>query len=191
MTKIFDVKKSVITALFISLCVVLPLSFHMVQISGSVFCPMHIPVLLCGLICGWKFGMICGLTGPLLSFLLTGMPSAASLLSMTVELATYGLVAGLMMAVIHTKRTYADLYVALIIAMFAGRIAAGVMRALTFSFFSAAAAEVFSVSVWTTSYFITSFPGIVIHLIIIPTIVFALIKARLIANRYPESERRA
>ena len=186
MAKKFDIKKSIITALFISLCVVLPMAFHLIQISGSIFCPMHIPVLLCGLICGWKLGLICGLTGPLLSCLLTGMPSVTTLPAMTVELSVYGLITGLMMTLVHTKRIYTDLYASLITAMLAGRIAAGIIRALTFMFFTYVAADTFSISVWTTSYFITSFPGIVTHLIIIPSIVFALTKARLIPTRYPK-----
>ena len=36
---------------------------------------MHIPVLLCGLLVGWPYGLLCGLAGPLLSSLLTGMPA--------------------------------------------------------------------------------------------------------------------
>ena len=66
------VKKSIITAVCLALCVVLPQAFHAVPNAGSVYLPMHIPVLLCGLICGWQYGLLCGLAGPALSTLFTG-----------------------------------------------------------------------------------------------------------------------
>ena len=68
-------KNLVLTAFCIALCIVLPMAFHAIG-AGATFLPMHIPVLLCGLLCGWPFGAACGLIGPLLSSLLTGMPPA-------------------------------------------------------------------------------------------------------------------
>ncbi len=65
------VKKSIITAVCLALCVVLPQAFHAVPNAGSVYLPMHLPILLCGLICGWPFGLLCGLAGPALSTLFT------------------------------------------------------------------------------------------------------------------------
>ena len=65
-------KNLVITAFCIALCIVLPMAFHAIG-AGATFLPMHIPVLLCGLLCGWPFGAACGLIGPLLSSLLTGI----------------------------------------------------------------------------------------------------------------------
>jgi len=174
-----SVKRSMLTAVCIGLCVVLPMAFHSIPNAGSIFLPMHIPVLLCGLICGWSFGLLCGLAGPLLSSLLTGMPPMAYLPSMLVELAAYGLVCGLMINLVHTKKLYADLYISLVVALIAGRIVAGVARALIF------AAGRYSMAAWITSYFVTSWPGLVIQLIFIPAIVVALMKARLIPERYP------
>lgn len=52
MKKITAVKKSIITAVCIALSVVLPQAFHAIPNAGAVYSPMHIPVLLCGLICG-------------------------------------------------------------------------------------------------------------------------------------------
>jgi LytS/YehU family sensor histidine kinase len=155
------------------------MAFHSIPNAGSILLPMHIPVLLCGLICGWSFGLLCGLAGPLLSSLLTGMPPMAYLPSMLVELAAYGLVCGLMINLVHTKKLYADLYISLVVALIAGRIVAGVARALIF------AAGRYSMAAWITSYFVTSWPGLVIQLIFIPAIVVALMKARLIPERYP------
>lgn len=174
-----EVKKAIITAVCMALCVVLPLAFHAVPNAGSIYLPMHIPVLLCGLICGWGYGLACGVVGPLLSSLFTGMPPAAVLPAMVIELAVYGVIAGLGMLLIRTKKVTADLYISLVLAMLTGRIVAGATRALIF-----AVGET-TMATWATSYFITSLPGIVIQLILIPAIVIALERARLIPRRYP------
>ncbi len=174
------VKRSMITAVCVALTVVLPMAFHAVPNAGSVILPMHIPVLLCGLICGWPFGLACGLIGPLLSNLFTGMPPMAALTAMLVELAVYGLMAGLLMSCVRTRKVYADLYFSLLVAMLAGRIVAGMARALIF------AAGSYSMAAWTTSYFVTSLPGIAIQIVLLPSIVFALERARLIPARYPK-----
>ena len=79
-------KKLVFCAICVALCVVLPMAFHALG-SGTVFLPVHVPVLLCGLVCTWPYGVVCGLLGPLLSSVLTGMPAAAVLPSMMAELA--------------------------------------------------------------------------------------------------------
>ena len=78
MKKMSPVKKSIITAVCIALCVVLPQAFHAIPNAGSIYCPMHIPVLLRGLICGWQYGLLCGIAGPLMSALITGMPPPRS-----------------------------------------------------------------------------------------------------------------
>lgn len=59
-----SVKNMTLTAVCIALCVVLPIAFHSIPDAGSVFLPMHIPVLICGMICGWPYGFICGVMGP-------------------------------------------------------------------------------------------------------------------------------
>ena len=46
-----SVKRACICALCTALCYVLPLAFHALGM-GSTLLPMHLPVLLCGLICG-------------------------------------------------------------------------------------------------------------------------------------------
>ena len=63
MNNLSPVRRMVSAALCVALCVVLPIAFHAVPNAGSVFLPMHIPVLLCGLVCGWHYGFLCGLLG--------------------------------------------------------------------------------------------------------------------------------
>ena len=106
MKKMSYVKKAILTAVCIARCVVLPLAFHAIPNAGSILSPMHIPVFLCGLVCGWPFGLLCGLAGPFLASLITQMPPLAYLPGMLVELAVYGLVAGLLMRVVRTKNLY-------------------------------------------------------------------------------------
>ena len=182
MQKMSNVKKSIITAVCIALCYVIPLMFHGIQNAGSIFCPMHIPVFICGLICGWQYGLLCGIAGPALSSALSGMPPVAILPSMMAELAVYGTAAGLMMKLVRTKSTYADLYISLIVAIVCGRVLAGLAKALIFARGS------YSMSAWIAGSVVTSWPGTVIQLVYIPTIVFALMKSHLIPERYPKIE---
>ena len=178
MRKMSYVKKSIVTAICIALCTVLPMAFHAIPGAGGIFLPMHIPVLLCGLIAGWPFGLLTGIAGPLISSLFTGMPPAPVLPGMLVELGAYGLITGLMMQLLNTRKIYLDLYISLITAMLIGRVIAGITRALIF------ASGAYSMAAWTTSFFIRSLPGMVIQIILIPSIVFALEAARLIPKKY-------
>jgi len=177
MRQMNSVKRMTLTAVCVALCVVLPIAFHSIPNAGSVFLPMHIPVLICGLICGWPYGLLCGLLGPLVSSVLTGMPPAAVLPAMMVECGTYGMVSGLVLKAVRTKSTYADLYIALVIAMLAGRVVSGIAKALIFS-------PGMALSAWVTASFVTAIPGIVIQLVFLPTVVFTLMKAKLIPLRY-------
>lgn len=175
------IKKLTVTALCTALCVVLPIAFHLIPNGGSLFSPMHIPVLLCGLSCGPLWGLACGLVGPALSSFITGMPGAAYLPPMLVELAAYGLVCGLGMHLVRTGRLYADLYISLVAAMLIGRVMAGLAKGFIF------AKGAFTIGMWATSYFVGSVPGIIAHLIIVPALVIALMKAKLIEQRYTKS----
>jgi len=173
------VKKLVLTAVCAALCLVLPMAFHAIPNAGSVMLPMHIPVLLCGILCGWPYGFVCGLIGPFLSSILTGMPPAAMLPGMMVECAVYGCVTGLMLKFIRTGHFTADLYISMITAMILGRTVAGLAKSLIFSPGTAPFA-------WVTTSLVTGIPGICLQLVLIPLVVFALVRARLIPNRYPK-----
>ena len=173
-----NIKKSIITAVCLALCVILPMAFHSIPNAGSIFLPMHIPVLLCGLICGWPFGLLCGIGGPLLSSLITQMPPMAYLPQMMIELAIYGLFSGILMSIVRTKKIYVDLYITLISTMLVGRIISGLCRALIF------APGSYSIALWMGGYFATGLPGIIIQLALIPSIIFALEQARLIPRKY-------
>lgn len=175
------IKTLVLAALFLALAYVLPFFTGNIPQIGSMLLPMHIPVLLCGLVCGWPYGLVTGLLGPLLSSIITGMPPAAMLPSMMVECGVYGLVTGLMMRFIRTKNGLADLYISIVLAMILGRTVAGLAKAIIFTPGTAPFA-------WVTTSLVAGIPGIVIQLILMPLVILALTRARLIPTRYPKGE---
>ena len=177
------IKKLVFTAVCCALSIVLPMAFHAVPNGGNIFLPLHIPVLLCGLICSFPYGLICGLIGPLLSCVCSGMPPAAVLPSMMVECAAYGLIAGMMMRLLRTKSTVADLYISMIVAMLMGRVLAGLGKALVFTPGTAVIA-------WVVSSLVTGIPGILIQLLVMPAVILALTRAHLIPRRYSKEDER-
>lgn len=180
--KMSSVKCISICAMCIALCYVLPIAFHAIGL-GSALSPMHIPVLLCGLLCGGWYGLICGILGPIVSSLLSGMPPVLMLFRMVPELCVYGLACGLSMRYIRMGNLAGDVYISMAIAMVAGRIVGGIATAI----FYVVTSGVYSVVLWATSYFVESLPGIVAHLIFVPVLVFTLERARLIPARYQKA----
>ena len=172
-------KRITLCAVCIALCYALPIAFHSVGL-GSALSPMHIPVLLCGLICGSGSGLICGIVGPCLSSLLSGMPPMTMLIRMLPELCAYGLVGGLAMKLIRTGSSVADVYISQIIAMICGRVVGGIATAIFFTVTSG----VYSLPLWFASYFVEALPGIAAHLVIVPVLVLSLQKAKLAPRRY-------
>ena len=158
-------KKLVSCALCIALGVLLPMAFHMIPNAGSVFLPMHIPVLICGLFCGAPYGLACGIITPFLSSMTTGMPPAIILPQMVIELGVYGLVTGLCEKHIILKNEISKLYISLIIAMLAGRIMNGFVNTCILS------TQGYTLSVFMTASFITCLPGIILQLIVVPVLV--------------------
>jgi hypothetical protein len=142
--------------------------------------PIHIPVLLCGLISGPGYGVICGLLGPILASVITGMPGPAMLISMVPELMTYGLTAGMVMGWLRTGKLAVDLYAALTMAMVLGRVVGGVAKMLDYT----GGSQSFTLAFWFSSYFVATLPGIVCHLILIPLLYLTLMKAKQIPVRY-------
>lgn len=183
MKKMTSVKRITVCAVCIALCCILPLAFHAFNL-GVAFSPMHIPVLLCGLLCGATYGAFCGLLGPLLSSLVSGMPGAMGLVTMIPELVTYGLCAGLLMKLVHTKSIWADTYIALAGAMLVGRIVGGIASYVFYTFFVPGGS--FTIAAWSTSYFVAAVPGIICHLVVVPLLTFTLTKAGLVPARYPK-----
>lgn len=168
-------KDIVLTAFMIAVGLVLPPIGRALQ-AGIWLSPMHIPAFLAGITVGPLSGLITGLLLPFLNNILFGMPQGATLIAMTIELPVYGVVSGLLMKAFKNqlKNDTIRLYVSLLVAMILGRIAGGLVHALVFDVGN------YSLRVWASSYFIATAPGIVVHLIVVPTIYFSLKKAHLI-----------
>ena len=116
-----------LSAVCLALCMVLPFLTGQIPQIGNALSPMHIPVLMCGLICGWQYGLAVGFAAPLLRFLLFGMPPIMPTgLAMMFELAAYGAFSGLLLQFLP-KKLYC-LYASLIGAMLGGRIVWGIAR---------------------------------------------------------------
>lgn len=82
---------------------------------GEAFLPMHLPIILVGLLAGPYAGAVAGLLSPLVSFSLSGMPGAAMLPFMMIELCVYGLVSGIL------RNVNIPTIVKVLTAQFAGR----------------------------------------------------------------------
>ncbi len=171
-----SVKKLVFAALCLALCIVLPFLTGQIPQIGSMLSPMHIPVLLCGFICGWPYALVVGLAAPLLRHVMFGMPPIMTALVMTFELAAYGAFAGIFYKLLPKKTGY--LYVALILAMLAGRVVYGVASLIILGVSGTA----FTFQAFLAGAFITAWPGIICHIVLIPLVVIALQKANLMPN---------
>ncbi len=166
------------SAIFLALAMVLPLVTGQIHQIGNALCPMHIPVLLCGFICGWQYGAIVGFVSPFLRFVLFGMPTVFPKgIGMAFELCAYGIIAGLVFMLLQKKRpSFANVYITLITAMLGGRIVWGMTR-----FILAKAVGIdFTLAYFFAEAFTNALPGIVLHILLIPIIVIALQKAKLI-----------
>ncbi|MBR3227757.1 MAG: ECF transporter S component [Erysipelotrichaceae bacterium] len=157
-------KKLVFTALCIAIGIVLPQVLHTVHNAGTIFLPMHLPVLFCGLCCGPLYGAICGGLCCTFSHFLTGMPPAPVFPGMLCELIVYGLVSGIMSNVLK-NRNIGAIYIELLVAMVAGRIVSGILNALIFR------AGAYSMQIWLAGSFVTALPGIAIQLVLLPVLV--------------------
>lgn len=164
-------KKLVYSAMCLTLCLVLPFLTGQIPEIGSMLLPMHIPVLLCGFLCGGGWGAAVGFCAPLLRFAIFSMPPMPGCVSMAFELATYGLVVGLL----HKKlgKGMKGIYMSLICAMVAGRLVWGAAQMAIMGLNGGS----FPFSAFVAGAFTSAIPGIVLQLVLIPVLVRALDKA--------------
>jgi len=168
--KLTKTHRLVLAGLLLAVGLLLPyFTSHMFGLPGTVFLPMHIPVLLMGLICGPGYGALGGVLIPVLSSVLTGMPPAFPMLPiMTGELLAYGFVSGL----IHKKT--GKIYLSLLPAMVCGRAVYGLIFAALTVANGGAALQALSVP----AAFVEGLPGIAIQLIFVPVIVRAVLPSK-------------
>lgn len=170
--------KLVYSAVCIALCMVLPFLTGQVPEIGDMLCPMHIPVLLCGFLCGGEWAAVVGFVSPVLrSAIFTKPQMFPTAAAMCFELAAYGLVAGICYKLFPKKPQY--IYLSLIIAQISGRIVWGPVR----YFFTGLAGKEFPLKAFLAGAFFNAYPGIIAQIIIIPLIVIAMQKSNLIPKK--------
>ena len=163
--------KMIFSALCLALAFVLPFLTGQIPEIGSMLCPMHIPVLLCGYICGWKWGLIVGFSAPLLRSLTLGMPPIfPTAVCMAFELATYGVVCALIYRALPKKKL--NVLFSLVSAMVVGRLVWGSAMLICTNI----AGTGFSLGAFITGAITNSLPAIIIQLILIPTTIILLEK---------------
>jgi len=170
--------KLVLAALFLALAYVLPFLTGQIPEIGSMLCPLHIPVLLCGFICGWPWGLAVGFIAPLFRSVTLGMPPLfPTAVCMAFELAAYGAIAGWMHQKLPPRRPY--IYVSLLTAMLLGRLVWGgamfVCLGITGGGFTFAA--------FLAGAFVNAIPGILVQILLIPVLVMALDRPKALTVR--------
>jgi len=168
-----NVSKMVLSAMFLALAMVLPFLTGQIPEIGSMLCPMHIPVILCGYFCGWKWGLAVGFIAPLLRSVWLGMPPMfPTALCMAFELGVYGCIAGALYR--SLPKNLFGIYVSLITAMIAGRLVWGLARFLC----TGLDVSQFGLSAFWAGAVVNAIPGIILQLILIPLIVKAFDKRK-------------
>lgn len=162
---------TILCAMFIAVGVLLPFLTGNATPSGKMLCPMHIPVIICGAVCGWQWGMIAGVITPLLRALLVGAPVLYPTgVCMSFELAAYGLVFGLMLKFLSGKiDRIASIYISLVVAMIAGRVVLGLAHFTLYGMFGTP----YSWQILISSAVLQAVPAIVLQFAVIPPIVYA------------------
>ena len=163
-------------AMLMALGFVLPFFTGQIPQIGGMLCPMHLPVLLCGFLCGWKYGLAVGFVLPLLRSVTLGMPPMfPTAVAMAFELAAYGFLAGFLYARSRWQCVVA-LYRCLIAAMIGGRVVWAVVRVVL----SGVSGQAFTWQMFLSGAFLTAIPGIVLQLVFIPAVMVALDRTGLV-----------
>lgn len=190
MEKMNYIRKIVLCAMFLACGMVLPFVTGQIPQIGSMLLPMHIPVFLCGLICGGRYGAVVGFIMPLMRsaiFIMPPMfPDAAA---MAFELAAYGFIVGFMY---ENARWHCikSLYRCMFAAMIGGRAVWGLAMAALIGFGD----NGLTFTMFVTRAFINAIPGIILQLVFIPSLMLALDKTHLVPfgknKKIPEKTKR-
>lgn len=159
-------KKLVTGALFLALTLVMPFLTGQIPGLGSALLPMHLPVLLCGFVCGGPVALLVGLIAPILRSMLFSMPPMfPTAMAMAFELAAYGFFAGFFYSR-FSKKVW-GIFASLIAAMLCGRVVWGAVSLGLYTL----AGKGFGWQVFAAGAFVNAIPGIVLQLVLIPILV--------------------
>ena len=173
-----QVRRMTYSALFLAIAMVLPFITGQIPEIGRMLSPMHIPVLLCGFMCGWPWGIAVGFIAPLLRSVMFGMPAMfPAAVAMAFELAAYGGISGWLRRKLPGDKWL--IYPILLISMAAGRIVWGTVRLLL----SGLSGTAFTWEMFMIGAFAEALPGIILHIVLIPVLVIVMETAGLSLNR--------
>lgn len=165
-----QINKMCLSAMLLAIGWVLPLITGQIPEIGNMLCPMHFPVLLCGFILGPWYGLGLGFLLPISRNLLFGAPPIFPMaISMSFELATYGLCSGFLWR-LFKKNNVVSVFITLLIAMICGRFIWGVSR----YFCGLISKNFFTFQLFLSGAFITAWPGILLQFIFIPALLYIL-----------------
>lgn len=168
----------ILAALFLALAYVMPFITGQIPEIGAMLCPMHLPVLLCGFLCGPVWGGIVGITAPLLRSFTLGMPPLfPTAVCMAFELAAYGVIAGVMHRILPKKKPF--IYCSLLTAMIAGRLIWGAVMFLCMS----ATGGSFPFAAFLAGAVTNAIPGILVQIILVPMLVMLLEDPKIINRK--------
>lgn len=171
-----NVKKLAVTAMLFAVGMVLPFFIGQIPAIGKMLLPMHIPVLLCGFIVGWQYGALIGFLLPIVRGLVFGMPPLyPNAVAMAFEMAAYGFVSGYLYSHARWQCTKM-LYISLVTAMLAGRIVWAFAEVILLGI----GGNIFTWKMFATGAFLNAIPGIIVQLTLIPLIMVALRRAKVV-----------
>ena len=170
--------KLILSALFLALALALPFLTGQIPEIGSMLCPLHIPVLLCGFVCGWPWGLAIGFIAPLFRSLLFGMPPMfPTAVCMAFELAANGAVSGLMYKLLPRKKPF--IYCALLTAMVVGRLIWGAAMAAC----TGLSGSAFTLAAFLAGAVTNAVPGILLQIVLVPLLVMLFEKAKFLQRQ--------
>ena len=175
-----QLRRMIIAALLLAVALLLPFLTGQIPEIGKMLCPMHLPVLLCGFVCGPLWGGAVGLVSPLLRFLLFGMPQMPTALSMAFELAAYGALTGVFRRLFSLRVGF--VYLSLLLSMLGGRLVLAVAQFAIAGFTD----TTFSFALYFAGAVTQAIPGILLQLVLIPPIVLVLKRYHLIPALHKE-----
>ena len=171
-----NVKKLAVTAMLFAVGMVLPFFIGQIPAIGKMLLPMHIPVLLCGFIVGWQYGALLGFLLPIVRGLVFGMPPLyPNAVAMAFEMAAYGFVSGYLYSHARWQCTKM-LYISLVTAMLAGRIVWAFAEVILLGI----GGNTFTWEMFAAGAFLNAIPGIIVQLVLIPLIMVALRRAKVV-----------
>ena len=161
-------KKMILSAFLLALGLVMPFITGQIPEIGSMLLPMHIPVLICGFVCGWKYGGLVGFIVPLMRSVIWGMPPIMTAIGMAFELAAYGMMTGLLYKIFPKGKVM--IYIELIVAMVIGRAVWGIVSIVIYGI----QGNAFSWQIFMGGALINAIPGIILQIVLVPVLVMAL-----------------